>query len=224
MPYSCGGKAIGSPVFSDSSTRNTIGRTTRKATTSITTTEMIVCQFSFGLSASSDNKLKPGSAPGADDAVPFLGEARAVLLEGIPVGGYQQLHLREWNRTRRRRHVLTRRMKRQCLGERLLPDRREEPVHEQLSGVGMRTVGHDAVGFGHGRDAGCREDEADRRALGLELDSAGVLRTHDDLVLAVGQAIVLLDVGVEGAWLLGRELLEVVFAQDRLQHVPDAVL
>src|SRR5476649_2036590 len=173
MPNSCGGKAIGSPVFNDSSTRNTIGRTTRKATTSITTTEMIVCQFSFGFSASSDNKLKPGSAPGADDAVPFLGEARTILLEGIPVRRYQQLHLRQRNSTRRRRHVLTRRMKRQRIGERLLPDRREEPVHEQLGGIGMRAVGHDAIGLGHGWNAGRGENEADRRALGGEFDGAG---------------------------------------------------
>src|SRR5476651_1047862 len=113
MPYSCGGKAIGSPVFSDSST-------------SKTTTEMIVCQFSFGFSASSDNKLKPGSAPGADDAVPFLGEAGAILLKGIPVGRDEKLHLLERDRARRRRHVLTRRVQRQRLGQRLLADRREE--------------------------------------------------------------------------------------------------
>jgi len=61
----------------------------------MTTTEMIVCQFSFGFSASSDNKLKPGSAPGADDAVPFLGIARTILLEGVPVRRDEELHLRE---------------------------------------------------------------------------------------------------------------------------------
>src|SRR5471032_2470666 len=147
MPYCCGGKAMGSPVFSDSSTRNTIGRTTRKATTSITTTEMIVCQFSFGFSTSSDNKLKPGSAPGADDAVPFLGKARTILLEGVPIRRHQQLHLRQRNRAWRRQHVVTRRMQRQRIGKRFLSDRREEPVHEQLRGVRMGAVGHDAVGF-----------------------------------------------------------------------------
>ena len=100
-----------------------------------------------------------------------------------------------------------------CLGQRLLADRREEPVHEQLGGVGMRRLVDDAVGLRHGRHAGLREDEGERRALGLELDVARILRAHDDLVLAVDQPAVLLDVGVEGARLLLGELLEVVLAE-----------
>ena len=115
-------------------------------------------------------------------------------------------------------------MEQQCFGQRLLPDRREEPVHEQLGGVGMRRLVDDAVGLGHGRHAGLREDEGKRRALGLELDVARILGAHDDLVLAVDQPAVLLDVGVEGARLLLGELLEVALAQDRLQRIPDAVL
>ena len=104
------------------------------------------------------------------------------------------------------------------------PIGREEPVHEQLGGVGMGAIGDDTVGLRHGGNAGLREHEGERRALGLELDVAGVLRAHDDLVLAVDQPAVLLDVGIEGARLDGGEFLEVVVAQDRLQHVPDAVL
>ncbi len=88
----------------------------------------------------------------------------------------------------------------------------------------MRAVGDDAVGLRHRRHAGLGEDEGERRALGLELDVAGILRTHDHLVLAVDQPAVLLDVGVEGARLLLGKLLEVTRAEDRLQHVPDAVL
>ena len=88
----------------------------------------------------------------------------------------------------------------------------------------MRSLVDDAVGLRHGRHTGVREDEGERRALGLELDVTRVLGAHDDLVLAVDQAAVLLDIGIEGARLLLAELLEVVHAEDRHQHVPDAVL
>src|SRR5215211_1861370 len=163
---------MGSPVLSDSSTRNTRGRMTRKPTTSRTITVMIACQLRRFLRSSAVSDVKTGSTPRADDAVPFLGEVRTILLEGVPVGREQELHVLE-------RHAAARR-----------------------------------------RDAGLGEDEGKRRALSLELDVARVLRAHDDLVLAVDQTAVLLDVGVEGARLVLGELLEVFQAEDRLQHVP----
>src|SRR5215471_13613484 len=185
MPYSAGGKASGSPVFSDSSTRKTSGRMTRKLTVSTTPIVMIACQLRRGLSGEvvmflspdrgrgeerglrtspdspsphlspyrgrGDRKRRRSArlAPRADDAVPFLGVARAVLLEGVPVGGNKQLHFGKRHRARRRRHVLARRMQRQRVGERLLADWREEPVHEELRGIGVRTIGYDAVGLRH---------------------------------------------------------------------------
>src|SRR5882672_8521670 len=98
MPYSAGGNASGSPMFSDSSTRNTSGRMTRKLTPSTTAIVMIACQLYRGFSISLESSVKAGSAPCADDAVPFLGEARPVLLEGVQVGRDQQLHFRKRHR------------------------------------------------------------------------------------------------------------------------------
>src|SRR6266545_7543525 len=158
MPYDSGGNAIGSPVLSDSSTRNTSGSTTRKPTTSRTITVMIACQLRRALRSSAVSDVKTGSAPHADDAVPLLGELRPVLLEGVPVGGNEELHVLERHAAGRRRHVVARRVQQQRVGERLLADRREEPVHEQLGGVGMRTFRDDAVGFLDRRRAGLGED------------------------------------------------------------------
>src|SRR5882757_4094695 len=137
MPYDSGGKAIGSPVLSDSSTRNTSGRMTRKPTTSRTTTVMIACQLRRALRPSADSDVKTGSTPRADDAIPLLGEVRTILLEGVPVGREEQLHVLERHAAARRRHVLARRVQQQRIGERLLANRRQEPVHEQFRRVGM---------------------------------------------------------------------------------------
>src|ERR1700716_2635744 len=95
MPYASGGNDIGSPMFSDSSTRNTSGRMTRKPTASRTTSVTIACQLRRGRRASPGTNVKAGSAPCANDAVPFLGELRPVLLEGVPVGRDEQLHVLE---------------------------------------------------------------------------------------------------------------------------------
>src|SRR5215470_11155536 len=116
MPYSTGGKASGSPVFSDSSTRNTSGRMTRKLTASTRAIVTIACQLRRGFGISPDSSVKTVSTTGADDAVPFLGEARPVLLESVPVGRDQQLHLAERDRARRWWYVLARRMQRQRIG------------------------------------------------------------------------------------------------------------
>src|SRR5882757_4076820 len=124
-------------MFSDSSTRNTSGRMTRKPTASRMTTVMIACQLRRGFRISPETNAKTGSAPCADDAIPLLGELRPVLLEGVPVGRNEQLHVLERHAAGRRRHVGARRVQQQRLGERLLADRREEPVHEQFGGVGM---------------------------------------------------------------------------------------
>src|SRR5215470_7291971 len=217
MPYWTGGNASGSPVLSDSSTRNTSGRMTRKATTSRTAIVAIACPLCLGRRTSPVIDVKAGSAPRTDDAVPLLGELRTVLLEGVPVGRNEELHVLERHAAGRRRHVVARRMQQQRVAERLLADRGEEPVHEQLGGVGMRAVLDDAVGLRHRGHAGLGEDEGERRALGLELDVARVLRAHDDLVLAVDQAAVLLDIGIEGARLVLGELLEVLEPEDRFQ-------
>src|SRR5437762_6910367 len=127
MPYACGGNAIGSPVLSDSSTRNTSGRMTRKPTTSRTTTVMIACQLRRALRSSAVSDVKADSTPCADDAVPLLGEVRTILLEGVPVGREEQLHVLERHAAdARRRHVVARRVQQQRLGERLLANRRQE--------------------------------------------------------------------------------------------------
>src|SRR5882757_1994766 len=201
MPYCSGGNAIGSPVFSDSWTRNTTGSSTRKLTITRIASVTSACQLKRGRRTPEVTTDKT-STPRADDTVPLLGEGRAVLLEGVPVGRYQQFHVLERHAARRCRHVRPRRMQQQRVGERLLADRREEPVHEQLGGVGMGAVGHDAVGLRYGRHARLGEDEGERRAFGLELDVARILCAHDDLVLTVDQPAVLLDIGVEGARLL----------------------
>src|SRR5271169_4488278 len=122
MPYSAGGKAIGSPVLSDSSTRNTSGRMTRKPTTSTTTIVTMTCQFGAcqlcrGLGISPESSVKTGSAPGADDAVPFLGEGWAIFLELVPVGRDEKLHVLERHAAGRRRHVGPRRMQQQGVGK-----------------------------------------------------------------------------------------------------------
>src|SRR5690348_5635643 len=101
---------------------------TRKPTASTTTSVMVACQFQRGRNISADCSVKIRSAPGADDAVPFFGELGPVLLEGVPVGWRQQLHVLERHAVGRRRHVGTRRMQQQRVAERLLADRREEPV------------------------------------------------------------------------------------------------
>src|SRR6266851_209164 len=103
---------------------------TRKLTISTTTIVMIACQLRRGLSASPESSFKTGSAPCADDAVPFLGEGRPVFLELVPVGRDEKLHVLERHTAGRRRHVGPRRMQQQGVGKRLLADRREEPVHE----------------------------------------------------------------------------------------------
>src|ERR1700682_1846021 len=82
-------------MLRDSPTRNTIGRITRKPTTSRMTSVMIACQLRRGRRASAVSNAKPGAAPRTDDAVPFLGELRTVLLEGVPVGRNEQLHVLE---------------------------------------------------------------------------------------------------------------------------------
>src|SRR6185436_15374671 len=111
MPNSTGGNAIGSPTFSDSSTRKTSGSRTRKPTTARTASVVRACPLMRGRRTPVGPSAN-GLAPGADDPVPLLGEGRAVLLEVVPVGGREQLHLLERHRIRpaRRRHVLARRM------------------------------------------------------------------------------------------------------------------
>src|SRR5690348_12692417 len=173
MPYSSGGKASASPVLSDSSTRKTSGSRTRKLTATSTAPVTTGCQLRRGPSVGVDGlaaeiDVKAGSVTHADDAVPLPRKRRPILLESGPVGRGQQLHLRERKPTRRRWHVLARRVQQQRVGQCLLADRREEPVHEQLGGVRMRSVSHDAVGFGNGRNAGVGEHEGERRTLGLE--------------------------------------------------------
>src|SRR6476660_118944 len=113
---------------------------TRKPTTSRTITVMIACQLRRALRSSAVSDVKTGSTPRADDAVPFLGEVRTVLLEGVPVGREQELHVLQRNAAARRRHVRARRMQQQGVSEGLLAHGGEEPVHEQLGGVGMRAV------------------------------------------------------------------------------------
>src|SRR5262245_45364913 len=112
MPYDCGGKVIGSPMFSDSATRNTIGRMTRKPTASRTATVTIACQSRRGRRVSAV-RVKARSAPRADDAVPLLGELGPVLLEGVPIGREQELHVLERHAAGRRRHVVARRVQQQ---------------------------------------------------------------------------------------------------------------
>src|SRR5829696_3320287 len=119
---------MGSPVLSDSSTRNTRGRMTRKPTTSRTITVMIACQLRRFLMSSAVSDVKTGSTPRADDAVPFLGEVRTILLEGVPVGREQELHVLERHAAARRRDVGARRVQQQRVGKRLLADRGQEPV------------------------------------------------------------------------------------------------
>src|SRR5206468_1259583 len=153
MPYSAGGKASGSPVLSDSSTRNTNGRMTRKLTTSTTMIVMIACQLRRGFGVSPKSSVKSGSAAGSDDAVPFLGEGRPIFLELAQVGGHEKLHVLERHTARRRRHVGPRRMQQQRVAERLLAEGRKEPVHEQFRGIGMRAVSYNAVDLRHGRHA-----------------------------------------------------------------------
>src|SRR5256885_1451502 len=132
MPYCSGGNAMGSPVLSDSSTRNTTGSRTRKPTASSTASVTSACQLKRGRKTPPDTDAKTASAPRADDAIPLLAELGPALLEGVPVGRDQQLHVLEGDAARRRRHVGTRRMQQQGVAQRLLADRGEEPVHEQL--------------------------------------------------------------------------------------------
>src|SRR4029453_10006113 len=107
-PYDSGGKAIGSPVLSDSSTRKTSGRMTRKPKTTRTITLMIACQLRRALRSSAVSDVKTGSTTSADDTVPFLGEVRTILLEGVPVRE-EELHVLERDAAARRRDVLARR-------------------------------------------------------------------------------------------------------------------
>src|SRR5260370_37075268 len=107
-------------MLRDSPTRNTSGRMTRKPTTSRMASLMIDCQLRRGRTASAVSNVKAGSAPRADDAVPLLGERRAILLGGVPVGRDEQLHVLERHAAGRRRHVGARRVQQQGLGERLL--------------------------------------------------------------------------------------------------------
>src|SRR5512132_60184 len=155
MPKSTGGNAIGSPTFSDSSTRKTSGSRTRKPTITRTASVVRACPLMrrrhqpssrpegrrpevegpifnnqpqvaekrslrcASLRSASVGTTGKASTPGAVDAVPFLGEGRAVLLELVPVGGRQELHLLERHGVgaARRRHVLARRMEQQRLGQ-----------------------------------------------------------------------------------------------------------
>src|SRR6187402_3177583 len=105
MPNSTGGNAMGSPTFSDSSTRKTSGSRTRKPTIARTASVVRACPLMRGRRTPVDASAKL-LAPGADDAVPLLGEGRAILLEGFPVGREQELHLLQRHRVgaARRRH------------------------------------------------------------------------------------------------------------------------
>src|SRR5260370_36184650 len=115
-------------MLSDSSTRNTSGRMTRKPTNSRMTSVMIACQLRRGRRASAVSNVKAGSAPRTDDAVPLLGELRTVLLESVPVGRDEQLHVLERHAAGWRRHAGARPGQQQRLGKRLLAGRRQETV------------------------------------------------------------------------------------------------
>src|SRR5690242_15067951 len=104
---------MGSPVLSDSSSRNTTGSKTRKPTASRTTSVIKPCQLKCGRNVPPDTDGNLASAPGPDDAIPLLGKLRPVLLEGRPVGRHQELHVLERHAAGRRWDIAARRMQEQ---------------------------------------------------------------------------------------------------------------
>ena len=99
-----------------------------------------------------------------------------------------------------------------------------EPVHEQLRRFLVRCLIHRAVDRGRDDFSLGRENELDRRALGLVLQVAGILAVLDHHVLTADGAVELLDVGIERARVQLGEFGPIVLTEDTPHQIPHLVL
>ena len=106
----------------------------------------------------------------------------------------------------------------------LLSGRRQKPIHIEPRGIGVRRVADDAPAFRGCRQPPRRGHKGNRRTLRLPFEIAGILRGVDQLVLLIDQAVVLLDVGVEGARFQLSEFLPVIGPEGLAQLEPGDVL
>src|SRR6185436_19207132 len=222
-PYASGGRAWGSPTLSEAWKRKKIGYRTRMAAAPPTRR---LTSRGPGSPIEPVRRRRTAMRSEAHDPVPLLHEQGMARLIVGPVRREEKLPVRELLALPHRRRVGAERAVQQ---ERLrlvhvLSAVRQRPVQEELRGLRMRRLVHDAdEDRGRGQPVG-GGDEVDLGALLLEQGVARVLRERTDAIVPLREPVVELGARVEALGPLLGELLPEVVAVELPERVPLRVL